>query len=279
MASAMTFNSCGNKVNTGRNGDPSRWPSNSANSENPQNGTSQRGSSSTCFTMQVAELDPAIQSFCEQKAVNHPVLTKIAPYICQKKVLTGLLKKPECGWNGDASKVTSYIYRYDMQTDKTQDFEDIVGYAIHSPTTPEATALPTSLAYQAYDEFKAKGYQWSDGTREILNLNHGNIESGVDYRYRADKSEYEIGFQGHAQLIQLTPDLLAHINYATSDFARILAFEQIVLYQRLPDKTAMTVRIEHRKVASKGLFDIAKKNTMEMSKDTMLKGYSNANKH
>jgi hypothetical protein len=274
----LSISGCGTKINTGRNSDPGNWPKGTSNPTDT--GDSGNGGTPTqgCFSLQVTELDPAIKTFCAEHINKQPELASLAGIICEKKLLTGLLKKTGCGWTGDKAKVMGYVHRFDIQTDRSKDYEDIVGSATHAPVTPEKFATPIMLAFENYAEFKSKGFQWVDGTREMTNQSGGTALSGLTYRFRAEKPEYEVGYKGRVQFYQLTPDLIAHINVATGDYARIIAFEQIAFYQRLPDQTTMTVRLEHRKVSSQGLFDLAKRSATEMSRDTMEKGFSNATK-
>ena len=97
-------------------------------------------------------------------------------------------------------------------------------------------------------------------------------------RFRAFKELYDIGYQGTNTLYRLGPDTYLHLNYATGDYVRIMEFAQIVIYRGNPDGTATSVKLEHRKVKSQGLYDRAKKSGFEMTRELMEKGVKNATK-
>ena len=277
IIASLLLCTCGAQIKTGRNSDPAKWPESAKTpvTEAPALGDDQGGTTS-CFDVKARSIPQDIATFCADAIKPQAVFKELYPLLCEQGFLTGLLKTPSCGWDGTPSRIKSYIHHYYIQKDTTKDYEDINATITHTPVPLERFMRPVRLAFENYEQFKSEGYQWINGTREHKNLSGTNWEQGVNYRFRADKVEYEIGYQGTMKLYQLSPDLFAHINYATGDYARIADFAQIILYSRQADNTALTLKLEHRRVASQGLYDLAKRSAGELARDVMEKGYKNA---
>lgn len=267
---------CGQKVDTGRNNDPSTWPR--QNSQDEQ-GKAPSALRSECFLQKSEALPQELKTVCDNELRPLPEFKELVAVICDSGHLLSALDKPHCGWDGAASNAkTRYIHRFFTQKDTSQDYEDVTSSIIRTPVTLAKYTSVVKLAFENYDEFKRQGYQWTSGTRENRNLSSTTWDEGVRYRFRADKDVYEVGYEGQIKYIQLTPTLGMHFNRATGDFERIKKFAQVVLYSQLPDQSTLTIRLEHRQTQSSGLFDLAKKSALELDFEAMEKGFSNATK-
>jgi hypothetical protein len=269
---------CRPAIDTGRNADPSRWPQ-SDDATDPANSAPNEGlrtPGSPCFASKSPQLPSELKQLCENVIKPQQELTQLYTELCIQGHLVGLLKSPRCGWDGNPGHIRSFMHHYFMQKDTSKDYEDINSSITHAPVTLDKYLRPVQLAFENYEQFRSEGYQWVAGTREHRNLSGTTWVEGINYRFRADKVEYEVGYQGRMQLYKLTPDLYVHINYATGDFARITHFAQIMLYSRQSDQSTLALKLEHRRVASQGLYDLAKRSAAEMARDVMEKGYKNA---
>jgi hypothetical protein len=267
--------SCGPKTNTGRNADPSQWPMDpSAQAD----GQESKELSTRCFQKAASALPPSLQTLCENDIKTNPAFSKLHSVLCADKKLISSLSDTSCGWDGNASTLNRYIHVYEMESDKQKDYEDVHASIVKVPVAIERFMKPLRLAFENYDEFKSQGFQWLSGTREHRNLSGTTWEQGIKYRFRANKDLYDIGYQGTNTLYTLDENTFIHLNYATDDFARIISFSQLVIYQSRPNNTGITIKLEHRKVSSQGLYDRAKKSAMEMTRELMEKGYKNATK-
>lgn len=267
---------CGAKVDTGRNADPSKWP----NAQNtPDQTTATDSLRSKCFLSKADMIPQEFKDLCDRELSTNDAFKDLVPILCDSGHLLAAMDTPECGWNGNASSPKiKFVHRYYMQKDTSQDYEDITSSIIRTPVSLTSYTDVVRLAFENFDEFKNRGYQWTSGTRENRNLSGTKWEDGINYRFRADKESYEVGYQGLVKYIQLTPTLAVHINRATGDYERIKKFAQIVIYRELPDQSTLTMRLEHRKTQSSGLFEIAKKSALDLDFEAMEKGYSNATK-
>jgi hypothetical protein len=271
-----TFLACDPNVDTGRNADPGAWPSAPSGDDQTMNSGGMRG---TCFLTPPENFPDEIKKLCDRELRGTTEFSELVPILCDSGYLLNAIDKPECGWGGQSSNSKShYIHRYFTQKDKTQDYEDVTSSIIHTPVTMETYTNMIRMAFENFDAFLRRGYQWASGTRENRNLSGTKWEEGVNYRFRADKDVYEVGYEGRIRYFQLTPSLGMHINRATGDFERIKKFAQIVIYSELPDRTTITIRLENRQIQSSGLFDLAKKSALELDFEAMEKGYANATK-
>jgi hypothetical protein len=277
LLGAACVGACGADIKTGRNADPKRWPNAENTPSSDRQGTGDLNAPrSSCFDALPNSIPTEFKQFCDNVLKPQAELKELYPRLCDEGFLVGRLKSPSCGWNGDPARMRAFMHHYAMQKDTTKDYEDVNASITHAPVPLERYMHPVRLAFENYDQFKTEGYQWVAGTREHRNLSATTWEQGIQYRFRADKVEYEIGYQGHMRLYQLTPDLFVHVNYATGDFARIAQFAQVMLYSRQSDQSTLAIKIEHRRVTSQGLYDLAKRSAADMAKDVMEKGYKNA---
>lgn len=286
VASLALLSNCGNKIDTGRNSDPSQWPSPTATGSNtgeanPEgtngNTTGERGTlTSRCFELKTTKIPTEIAKICADNIKPVAELKELYPLICEQGYLISLLQKPECGWDGTPATMKRHTHHYSVQTDPAKDYEDVHATITHAPVSVSKYLVAPRLAYENFDEFKRLGFQWMAGTKEQKNLSGTTWENGVVYSFRADKGEYELGYKGTSKLYQLSSTLYAVLNYANGDFARIAAYSQIIFYQEQPDHTTISVSLAHRRISSPGLYDIAKKSCAEQLKDMFEKGYKNA---
>ena len=282
IATAMDLMSCGNETNTGRNADPAKWPTapqNNSEQNSEQNENPGRGSANqSCFESTTREIPDAIAKICAENIQPEPAYKGLYPIICEQGKVIASFNRPSCGWDGNLQTINRYIHHYYVQPDKTQDYEDLHASFVHAPVPLQKYMFAVRLAFENFDEFKRLGYQWVAGTREHRNLSGTTWEQGVNYRFRVEKEQYDIGYQGYNKLYQISPTLFMHLNHATGDFARIAAFAQIVFYQEQADGSTVSFKIEHRRVSSHGFYDLAKKTSAETVRDVMEKGYRNATK-
>jgi len=273
----VLLTACGPHVNTGRNSDPNKWPNPPATGEDAASDPT--GLNSTCFATKSNSIPENIKKVCDGELRTTAEFKNLVPILCDDGMLISALDKPECGWDGQPSNSKNrYIHRYYIEKDTSKDYEDITSSIIHIPGTINALTNIMRLAFENFDEFKRRGYQWTSGTRENRNLSGTTWDQGVKYRFRADKEAYEVGYEGHIKFLQLTPTLAIHLNRATGDFERINHFAQILIYSQLPDSSSLAIRLENRKIASNGLFNLAKKGAVQLDMEAMEKGYSNATK-
>ena len=265
---------CGPRVETGRNDDPRTWQSSSGDSETT---TDPNGIKARCFLAKPDSVPNEIKAVCDQELRTNEAFARLVPLLCDQGNLLAALDKPECGWNGPTSSSKQrYIHRFYTEADTTKDYEDVTSSIIHTPVTMNTFTGVVRMAYENFEEFRRQGYLWTSGTRENRNISGTTWDEGVQYRFRADKEAYEVGYEGITKFIQLTPTLAVHVNRATGDFERITKFAQVVIYRELPDHTTLTIRLENRQIASGGLFGLAKKGAQELDLEAMEKGYSNA---
>jgi hypothetical protein len=276
LVATATIAACDPHVDTGRNSDPGAWPTGPTGQD--QN-TETSGMRATCFLSGPENFPDEIKTLCDSELRATEEFSSLVPILCDSGHLLNALDKPQCGWDGQtsASKLR-FIHRYFTQKDKTKDYEDVTSSIIHTPVAMLTYTGMVRMAFENFDEFLRRGYQWASGTRENRKLSGTNWEDGVSYRFRADKDVYEVGYEGRIRYHQLTPTLGIHLNRAVGDFERIKKFAQIVLYSQLPDNTTLTIRLEHRQISSSGLFDLAKKSALELDYEAMEKGYANATK-
>ncbi len=267
--------SCGPKTTTGRNADPSQWPEDPSTQSG---GQESKELSSRCFQKAASKIPPSLQTLCENEIKNNPAFSKLHAVLCIDKKLISSLSDASCGWDGNPESLNRFIHVYEMESDKQKDYQDVHASIISVPVAIERFMKPLRLAFENYDEFKSQGFQWLSGTREHRNLSGTTWEQGVRYRFRANKDLYDIGYQGTNTLYTLDENTFVHLNYATDDFARILSFSQVVIYQSLPNDKGIAIKLEYRKVSSQGLYDRAKKSAMDMARELMEKGYRNATK-
>jgi hypothetical protein len=267
----LAFAACGPRIDTGRNHDPSQWPVTPPESESGN----ARGSSS-CFESTPSSIPSELQALCTAELKSNAVFAKIAPILCDQGKMLTAINNPSCGWDGSPRNMNNYLHRFYTEKDTTKDYEDVAASIVHAPVSADRYTRPISLAFENYEEFKRQGFQWTAGTREIKNLSSTKWEQGIQYRFRADKDVYEVGYQGQTKRYQLSPTLSAQINYATGDFERITKFAQVVLFSEQPDHSTLALRLENRAVSSQGLFERAKKSALELDYEALEKGYRNA---
>ena len=280
LLSVSMMLSCGAQTKTGRNADPSQWPfdptaEDSGAGQGP--GTSNE-LAATCFERKSRDIPEGLGRLCENEIKTNPAFARLHKILCEDRQIFSALTVTKCGWNGAASTINQHIHYYEVEQDIQKDYEDVHGSIVYVPVPIEKFMSPFRLAFENFDKFKADGFQWVAGTREHRNLSGTKWEEGINYRFRANKDLYDIGYQGNIRLYDLGPDTYAHLNYATGDLARILEFAQIVIYKRQPNNTTMSIKLEHRKVSSQGLFDRAKKTSHELTREIMEKGLKNAEK-
>ena len=281
LAAIMLLANCGNKIDTGRNSDPTKWPSrgdgnSSANGTDQQSDGGRGTSVNSCFAIKSSAIPAEISNFCASEIKPIKELNELHSIMCEQGYLVSLLRKPGCGWDGNPQTMKRYAHHYSVQTDHSKDYEDVNATIIHAPVPLSKYLMAPRLAYEDFDEFKRQGFQWMAGTKEQKNLSGTTMENGIHYSFRADKGQYELAYHGIAKTFQLTPTLSVLLNYGNSDFARIAAFSQIVFYQEQADHSTLSVRLEHRRISSQGLYDLAKKSCAEQLKDMFEKGYKNA---
>ncbi len=276
---------CGTKVDTGRNGQPivaekTATPSNpdAPDLNNPGSPDVVASPSGSCLKKTTSTIPEELVKLCADSIKSEPGFKDLHPILCEKGHLIAILNRPNCGWDGTPSTMKQFMVHYSMNTDPALDYEDVNASALHVPVTVDKVLRGVRLAFENYPEFKLQGYQWIEGTREQRNLTGKTWEDGVEYRFRADKGLYEIGYQGVNKLYQLSPTLFVHLNRATGDFERIAEFSQIVLYQQQSDNSTLVLKLEHRRIKSTGLYTLAKKSAAELLSDLMKKGYTNATK-
>jgi hypothetical protein len=275
--SALFLAACGSRIDTGRNGIPVAQPVDQSESPEQTNGPNVvPGQVVPCFKRTTKDIPENLAKLCSETIKPNASYKELYPILCEEGRLVAILNSPKCGWDGTPSTLKRFKTLYSMSTDPTQNYDDIHSTVIHAPV-PLANVLKSfRLAFENYPEFKLQGYQWIEGTREQRNLTGKTWEQGVEYRFRADKGLYEIGYQGINQLYQMSPTLFVHLNRATGDYERVAAFSQIAMYHQLADNTTMIIKLEHRTITSTGLYNIAKVNASELLVDFMKKGYSNA---
>jgi hypothetical protein len=267
---------CEPKIDTGRNGDPGSWPT----APSGDNQTAPVGGlKSTCFLTPAEKTPDEIKKLCDEDLASMAELSELRSILCEAGYLLNAIDKPQCGWDGnlDTSK-NRFIHRYFTQSDKSKDYEDVTSSVIRVPVTLTTYTEIIRLAFENFDEFTRRGYQWASGTRENRNLSQNSWQDGLSYRFRADKDVYEVGYEGHIRYYQLTPSLGIHVNRAVGDFERIKKFAQIIIYNQLEDDSTLIIRLEHRQIQSSGLFDLAKKSALELDFEAMEKGHANATK-
>lgn len=273
--------SCGAKTNTGRNADSSQWPLDPDESviDGAGRGTGPANDRAVnCFETSSKDIPQSLRALCESEIKPNPSFSKLHQILCVEGKLFPSLNKPSCGWDGSLPTINNHLYYYEMEKDTHKDYQDVHASILHIPVPVKKFMIPFRLAFEDFDQFKAQGYQWVSGTREHRNLSGTTWEQGVNYRFRANKELYDIGYQGSTKLFELGPNTYAHINFATGDFARILEFAQIVIYSAQPDNSTVTIKLEHRKVSSPGLYERAKKTGLELTRELMEKGFKNATK-
>ncbi len=272
---------CGAKTNTGRNADSSQWP------KDPdadvidgigRGGTSPNGRAANCFEQSSREAPESLRTLCDHEIKSNPAFNKLHNVLCVEGKLFSSLNKPTCGWNGTMATINHHIYYYEMEQDTQKDYQDMHASILRVQVPVTKVMIPFRLAFENFEQFKAQGFQWVSGTREHRNLSATTWEQGINYRFRANKELYDIGYQGTTKLYDLGSNTFAHLNFATGDFARILEFAQIVIYKGQADGSTMTIKLEHRKVSSQGLYDRAKKTGLELTRELMEKGFKNATK-
>ena len=118
IASAM-ISACGNKTDTGRNSDPSKWPTNRTNSDSgnviPGHGDHQHPAGNTCAETSASRLPPEITALCEESIKPEPAFKDIYPIICEQGKVIPSLTKPSCGWDGNPQTMNQFIHFYYMQ--------------------------------------------------------------------------------------------------------------------------------------------------------------------
>ena len=271
---ALGLTACGPRVNTGRNDDPASWRT---DEESPSRG-SDSSSNQACFESTLTSIPAEIQSLCSDAIKGIAELSNLYPILCEQGKMLTALNQPTCGWDGAPQTMNNFLHRFYTEKDTTKDYEDITASIVHAPASADRYKLPVRLAYENFDEFKRQGYQWTAGTRENKNISGTTWEQGIQYRFRADKDVYEVGYQGYTKLFTLSPTMSAQLNHATGDFERIKKFAQIVLYSEQPDHSTLILRLENRAVSSQGLFERAKKTALELDREAMEKGFKNATK-
>lgn len=269
---------CGAKTDTGRNANPELWPGDGSGQTPGITGSTDSELASKCFQKSAAKAPDGLKILCDNEIGGNPAFAKLHKILCADNKMIAALSEPSCGWSGAASTLNQHLYFFEMEPDKQKNYQDVHASIVHVPVSVDRFMHPLRIAFENYDEFKAQGYQWLAGTREHRNLSGTKWEQGIQYRFRANKDLYDIGYQGSNTLYQVDQDTFLHLNYATGDYARIVSFAQIVLYKKLPDNTALSVKLEHREVSSQGLYDRAKKTGLEMTRELMEKGYRNATK-
>jgi hypothetical protein len=282
LAALLIAPSCGNQIDAGRNGDPSRFPvtkgqkESESNPKDPANPGPSDNQPINCFQKTTTEIPAGLTKLCAEVIKPEAGFKDLYPILCEQSQLIAVINQPSCGWDGKENTMQRFIHHYSMSTDPTKDYEDVHATILHTPITVDKFMSSVRLAFENFDEFKRQGFQWIDGTKQQKNLTGKTWEQGVEYRFRADKGQYEIGYQGINKLYQISPLLFVHLNRATGDYARVAEFSQIALYQQQADNSTLTIKLEHRRISSEGLYSIAKKSSAELVTDFMKKGYNNA---
>ncbi|MCX6116518.1 MAG: hypothetical protein NT027_03180 [Proteobacteria bacterium] len=275
---------CGNKVETGRNEDPSEWPKSTELSgdggqeppKNPQDNVANNGSKAKCFTTESETLPSKLKDICATVVSTNPRLEKINQYLCTKKLFVGNLKQPTCGWNGDANLVSKYYHRYELEPDNSgNDYEDVHATIVHASVSAKQFVDIVRLAFQDFQAFNSKGLKWVRGTKSNSNLNNGTFESGIDYAFRAETEAYPFGYNGRIQLFEIDNSTWLHLNYSTTDHQRISHFSQATIYSKISETNALVFKLEHKKIESTGLYTRVKKTAYDAAIDFMTDMHSN----
>ncbi len=282
ISSVVLAASCGTTINTGRNATPVKQPVDQAETpeqsseQSPSGPNAESGQVTPCFSRTTKNIPENLVKLCNETIKPDASYKELYPIVCEQGRLVAILNSPKCGWDGSPSTLKRFKTFYSMSTDPTLNYEDVNSTVIHAPAPIGNVLKSFRLAFENFPEFKLQGYQWIDGTREQRNLTGKTWEQGVEYRFRADKGLYEIGYQGVNQLYQISPTLFVQLNRATGDYERVAAFSQMAMYQQLADNTTMIIKLEHRTINSPGLYNLAKVSASELLVDFMKKGYANA---
>jgi hypothetical protein len=269
---------CGVKTDTGRNGDPNAWPESDNLPVSDSGSPSNTGETDSCFSKPDAAIPTVVDTFCSAHLKTNPSFRGLHKILCEEKKLWRAMESKTCGWTGQLGNIKKHMHFYAMEQDQSKDYADIHASIIRTPVSLERLMTPVRLAFENYPEFKRLGYRWLDGTREHVNLSNTTWEQGVQYRFRATKESYELGYQGHNTLYKLDEQTFVHLNYATGDYERILEFAQVVVYRRVSEGSSLVIKLEQRKVQSSGLYAFAKKTGYSLTRELMEKVYSNATK-
>ena len=272
---------CNPTVKSGRNSDPSKWPE-----ENPDEATdvSDDGQpvvnpdrpAASCFQTSSDSLPVVLESLCEDDLASHPAFAEMRKIICERRFLINSFDRADCGWPGAPVSKSPYIHMYYVQRDRSLDYEDVHVSTAYVKVDVEKMVGANRLAFEDFASFKRRGLQWVAGTREQSNLSGTSWDQGLSYRFRVEKELYEIGYDGFTKLHKLGPGFYVHVNHATGNFARMGLMGQVVFYKGLADGGTISVKLEHRKMDSRGLYDFARKNGIELIYEMMDKGGANA---
>ena len=279
--------SCQPKIDTGRNDSPQTWPADDSQinddgqqspSDNPQQNGNQAVSlhAGGCFDRTTATLAPDVKSFCDNQLSGNPLFSNLHNHICKQGHLVAVLGHGECGWNGSLATMMRYIHVYSREPQTTGKNYNDIHATISNPKVSAAEYMRViRLAFEDYNALLAQGKKWIPGTTEQTNLNHGNSDTGVDYRFRIDRDVYTLGYNAHFQMYKLSDHLWVHLNYATGEFVRVTKFVQVTFYQELADGTVQVMKIEDKEIESQGLYVAARSGSNELMKDFFIMAWKN----
>ena len=289
---------CGPKVDTGRNANPrsdgldseTGGPGGGPNGQGPggqvgpggQDGNGGSGSGladATCFTTETKNIPDALAKVCNEYIKPNALLGKVYDHLCVKGHMLAVMDQPACGWQGDEASIKQFMYTYEREPESSgKDYEDTHATIMHISKPAAKVIYFDRLIFEDYARFKSEGFLWISGTRESVNLNNSTLEKGLLTRSRIDKDIYELGYSGRVQLFQIDSKTWMQVLYADSDFIRVKGLEQINIFHDLPDGTSMVLKIEHKSIESKNLYNRAWKGAIDIALDIMRKSWSNANK-
>lgn len=287
---------CGPKVDTGRNAtpipeeltdqtggangaDPNVGPGGAIPGGQVVDGPSSTVADAACFTAETKNFPESFVKICNDYIKPNALLGKVYDHLCVKGHLLAVMDQPTCGWGGDEATIKQFMYTYERVPESSgKDYEDTHATIMHLPAPTSKVLKFVRLVLENYPQFKAEGYKWIDGTRESVNLNNSTLDKGLLTRSRIDKDVFELGYSGRVQLFQIDSKTWLQVLYADNDFVRIKGVEQANIFRDLPDGSSMVLKIEHKSVESKNLYNRAWKGAIEIALDIMKKTWFNANK-
>jgi hypothetical protein len=283
--------SCSLQVDTGRNGDPSRWPIDKEKEEvddqpldldgspsgpviQPGTGGNQPSQGSGCLAKSVTPLI-GFNELCNHQGVkDKPEISSLLDYLCVRRVFDRTMQSKSCAWDGsnpnEMSKFRFVLTQVSEQSGRN--YGDVVAFFVQVKTNKKLFSDRVALAFEDFAKFSSMGYYWVSGTREQTNLSNTSMYDGLTYRFALEKESYELGYHGSIRRYDLPSGMSYHVNIGQAPWTRVTHFSQISAVQPLADGTSIVMVLEDKGVdSSNGLYRRARSSAKELTFDLMTK--------